>query len=49
MMDEDKDTRVVIPKDIVTKTTDDRGRITLGSEYAGKRVTVAVVDVEEIS
>lgn len=45
-MDEE-DTRIVIPKDIMTKNTDDRGRVTLGTEYADKRVTVAVVDVEE--
>lgn len=43
----DDDLRVVIPKDVVTKTTDDRGRITLGTDYAGRRVTVAVVDVED--
>ena len=29
-----------------TKETDDRGRIYLGTEYANKRVTVAVVEVE---
>lgn len=29
-----------------TKETDDRGRIYLGTEYANKRVTVAVIDVE---
>jgi hypothetical protein len=28
------------------KQTDDRGRIYLGTEYANKRVTVAVVEVE---
>lgn len=32
--------------DIRTKETDDRGRVYLGTEYANKRVTVAVVDVE---
>jgi hypothetical protein len=41
------DTRVVIPKDLVTKKTDSRGRITLGSEYADEEVTVAVIDVSE--
>ncbi len=46
-MMEAEDTRVVIPKDIVTKRTDSRGRITLGSEYADKEVTVAVIEVEE--
>jgi hypothetical protein len=30
-----------------TKETDDRGRIYLGTEYANKRVTVAVVEVSE--
>lgn len=30
---------------IRTKQTDDRGRIYLGTEYANKRVTVAVVEV----
>ena len=29
-----------------TRDSDGRGRIYLGSEYANKRVTVAVVDVE---
>jgi hypothetical protein len=29
-----------------TNETDDRGRIYLGTEYANKRVTVAIVDVE---
>ncbi len=29
-----------------TNETDDRGRIYLGTEYANRRVTVAVVDVE---
>lgn len=33
--------------DVDEKKADDRGRITLGSEYAGKTVTVAVVEVEE--
>jgi len=32
--------------ELQTNTTDDRGRIYLGTEYANKRVTVAVVDVE---
>jgi len=44
---EAEDTRVVIPRDIVTKKTDSRGRITLGSEYADKEVTVAVIEVSE--
>jgi hypothetical protein len=29
-----------------TNETDDRGRIYLGTEYANKRVTVAIVEVE---
>lgn len=33
--------------DVEEKNADDRGRITLGSEYANKTVTVAVLDVEE--
>lgn len=33
-------------EDLRTKDTDDRGRIYLGTEYANKQVTVAVVDVE---
>ena len=32
--------------DLKTNETDDRGRIYLGTEYANKRVTVAVVEVE---
>ena len=31
--------------DVEEKKADDRGRVTLGSEYAGKRITVAVVEV----
>ncbi len=33
-------------RDLQTNETDDRGRIYLGTEYANKRVTVAVVAVE---
>jgi len=33
-------------EDLWTNETDDRGRIYLGTEYANKRVTVAVVEVE---
>jgi hypothetical protein len=33
--------------DIRTKETDDRGRLYLGTEYANKRITVAVVEVED--
>lgn len=32
--------------DIRTEEADDRGRLYLGTEYANKRITVAVVDVE---
>lgn len=32
--------------DLQTKEADDRGRLYLGTEYANKRVTVAVVEVE---
>lgn len=33
--------------DIEEKKADDRGRVTLGAEYAGKIVTVAVVEVTD--
>ena len=33
-------------RDLRTNDTDDRGRIYLGTEYANKRVTVAVVEIE---
>lgn len=32
-------------EDLQTRETDDRGRVSLGTEYANKRVTVAVVEV----
>lgn len=32
--------------DVRTNETDDRGRIYLGTEYANKRVTVAVIEVD---
>jgi len=44
---EAEDTRVVIPKEILTKKTDSRGRITLGSDYADKDVTVAVIEISD--
>ncbi|WP_154670809.1 hypothetical protein [Halalkaliarchaeum desulfuricum] len=47
MSEEADDTRVVIPKEITTKTTDSRGRITLGTDYADKEVTVAVIEVND--
>lgn len=31
---------------LIEATTDSRGRVTLGSEYGNKDVTLAVVDVE---
>ena len=38
----------ISPSDIKSdKKADDRGRVTLGSEYAGKTVTVAVLEVED--
>lgn len=46
-MTDAEDTRVVIPRDIVTKTADSRGRISLGTDYAGKEVTVAVIEVDD--
>lgn len=40
--------KVEVPvTDVEEKKADDRGRVTLGAEYAGKTVTVAVVEVEE--
>lgn len=33
--------------DVEERKADDRGRVTLGSEYAGKTVTVAVLEVED--
>jgi hypothetical protein len=32
------------PTDLVEKTADDRGRITLGSDYAGETVKVLVLN-----
>lgn len=37
----------VSAKDVNEKKADDRGRVTLGAEYAGKTVTVAVLEVED--
>lgn len=34
-------------EDVQTRVTDDRGRVYLGTEYANKRVTVAIVEVEQ--
>ena len=38
----------VSASDIKSKKADDRGRVTLGSEYAGKTVTVAVLEVKDV-
>lgn len=35
------------PDDVDTYTTDDRGRLYLGTEYANKNVEIAILDVEE--
>lgn len=32
---------------LIEKKTDGRGRLTLGSKYAGKEVQVAILDVED--
>lgn len=37
----------VSAKDIEEKKADNRGRVTLGAEFANKTVTVAVLEVEE--
>lgn len=40
--------KVVISKDdVVEATTDDRGRVYLGSEYANQNVEVAVLEAED--
>jgi len=44
---DDETPRIVIPEHIETATTDSRGRLTLGSDFADKLVTVAVVKTEE--
>ncbi len=36
----------VEPKNIKEVTADERGRVTLGSEFSGQTVVVAVVDEE---
>lgn len=46
-MTDAEDLRVVLPRDVITKKADSRGRINLGSEYAGDEVTVAVVEVDD--
>ena len=37
----------VSAKDIEERKADDRGRVTLGSEFADKTVIVAVLEVED--
>lgn len=37
----------VSKEDIVEATTDDRGRIYLGSDYANQSVEVAILDADE--
>ena len=37
----------VSASDIKSKKADDRGRVTLGSEYAASTVTVAVLEVKD--
>jgi hypothetical protein len=46
-MKDDEDIRVVIPRDLTTKKADSRGRITLGTEYSHREVTVAILDVSD--
>lgn len=35
------------PDDVVEKKADSRGRVTLGSDYAGKSVQLAILEVED--
>jgi hypothetical protein len=42
------ETIVIVADELQTNETDDRGRMYLGTEYANKRVTVAIVDVESV-
>lgn len=42
----DDETRVVIPKDMLTLDTDERGRAYFGTEYKDAKVRVAVLEVE---
>jgi len=37
----------VSPTDIEERKADDRGRVTLGAEYADQSVTLAVIEVED--
>lgn len=38
---------VVTPLEIVSRRADDRGRVTVGKKYAGERLRVALLEVEE--
>lgn len=42
----DGETKVLVPKDMLTLDTDDRGRAYLGTEYKDAKVRVAVLEVE---
>ena len=44
-MEDADDLRVVIPVHTDTLNADDRGRVNLGTDYAGERVRVAVLEV----
>lgn len=35
-------------KELMTKETDDRGRVYLGTDKANRKVTIAVLDVEAV-
>jgi len=35
-------------KELLTKETDDRGRLYLGTEKADKKITVAILEVEDV-
>lgn len=35
-------------QELLTKETDDRGRVYLGTDKANKKVTLAVLEVEEL-
>ena len=43
----DDETKVVVPKDMLTLNTDDRGRAYVGSDYKNAEVRVAVLNVEK--
>lgn len=48
-MSDSEDLRVVVPQYTDTPKADDRGRVNLGSEYANKRVHIAVLEVVDES